>query len=226
VKALRYLRMSGYINSPEYRFWELTEKGRAAHELSEAELAQLLAEVRAVGEASGAPNTPGGEPEDEAPPSEIAHRPALLEALLRLPPAGFERFCERLLRESGFNDVRVTGRSGDGGIDGVGVLRVNSNPFVSYRVLFQCKRYDTKKVGSPDVRCLHGAMRGRSDNGLILTTSTFTADAISEATRYGAPVIELVDGAQLVMLCETLGMGLIPRTVYDVDTNFFSQFAT
>jgi restriction system protein len=125
-----------------------------------------------------------------------------------LPPQGFERFCQRLLRESGFQQVKVTGRSGDGGIDGIGVLQINA--FVSFKVLFQCKRY-AGSVGSPQVRDFRGAMAGRADTGLILTTGTFTLDAKSEAVRDGVAPIELVDG-------------LIPRTSYEVDERFFDEF--
>ncbi len=230
TKALRYLNMSGYVekpasgDKPTFGVWALTEKGQVPRDLSEDEIANLLAQVRKANNPAGVPDDPESDPEDDGAASDIAHRPRLLAAILRLSPAGFERFCESLLRASGFAEVRVTGRSGDGGIDGIGILRINSNPFVSYRVVFQCKRYDTKRVGSPEVRNLHGAMHGRSDHGIILTTSTFTADAITEATRDGAPMVELIDGDQLVTLCENLRLGLIPRTLLDVDTSFFSQF--
>jgi restriction system protein len=138
-----------------------------------------------------------------------------------LPPQGFERLCQRLLRESGFQQVKVTGRSGDGGIDGIGILQIN--PFVSFKVLFQCKRY-VGAVGAPQIRDFRGAMMGRADKGLILTTGTFTADAQTEAVRDGAPPVELVDGQGLVTLLEQLELGLVPRTTYEVDFRFFEEF--
>ena len=110
------------------------------------------------------------------------HREELLRLLLDLPPLGFERLCQRLLRESGFVRVAVTGRSGDGGIDGHGNLEVN--PLVSFKVLFQCKRY-AKTVVPSQVRDFRGAMQGRADKGIILTTGTFTAEARREALRDG-----------------------------------------
>lgn len=113
----------------------------------------------------------------------------LLNILKALPPSGFERICQRLLRESGFQQVVVTGKSGDGGIDGHGILQIN--PVVSFNVLFQCKRYQGS-VSASHVRDFRGAMMGRTDKGIILTTGTFTLDAKKEARRDGVPPIELV----------------------------------
>ena len=138
-----------------------------------------------------------------------------------LPPKGFEQLCQRLLRESGFDQVVVTGRSGDGGIDGIGVLKVN--PFVAFKVLFQCKRY-VGTVSSSEVRDFRGAMQGRADKGIILTTGKFSSDALKESVRDGVPPIELVDGERLIVLFETLELGLTPRTTYDIDLGFFAQF--
>jgi len=138
-----------------------------------------------------------------------------------LTPAGFEKLCQRLLRESGFSQVKVTGKSGDGGIDGYGVLELN--PLMSFKVLFQSKRY--KDVVSTDkIRDFRGAMAGRADKGIIITTGRFTQDAKNEAVRDGVPPIELVDGDKLVTMFEKLEFGLIPRTVYDIDLDFFKEF--
>ena len=140
-----------------------------------------------------------------------------------LPPAGFERICQRLLRESGFQQVIVTGRSGDGGIDGHGVLEIN--PLVTFKVLFQCKRYgDSTAVTPSQIRDFRGAMQGRADKGLVLTTGSFTAEARREATRDGVPPIELVDGEKLVRMFEQAQLGLRPRQTYEVDVPFFEEF--
>jgi len=159
------------------------------------------------------------ESEDHPPISD--YRDDILRILRAIPAAGFERLCQRLLRESGFEHVTVTGKSGDGGIDGVGILQIN--PFVSFNVLFQCKRY-SGSVSPSQIRDFRGAMMGRADKGLVLTTGTFTVEARREARRDGAPPIELVDGEKLVKLFEELEFGLKPRTTYDVDNEFFSQF--
>jgi restriction system protein len=119
----------------------------------------------------------------------------LLVILRGIAPDAFERLAQRLLREAGFLKVEVTGRSGDGGIDGIGVLRVN---LLSFQVLFQCKRYQGS-VGAPAIRDFRGATVGRSDKGLMMTTGTFTPEAKREATRDGAPAIDLIDNAYCVV---------------------------
>ena len=128
-----------------------------------------------------------------------------------MPPDGFERLAQRLLREAGFVNVTVTGKSGDGGIDGVGVYRLS---LVSFQTFFQCKRYQGK-VAPHAVRDFRGAMAGRGDRGLLITTGSFTKEAQSEATRDGAPPIELIDGDQLCDLLKSYELGV--RTVTRVE---------
>jgi len=70
--------------------------------------------------------------------SEPDWKDQLIERLLAMPPDAFEKLARRLLREAGFVSARVTGRSGDGGIDGIGVYRLS---LVSFPAFFQCKRY-------------------------------------------------------------------------------------
>jgi len=154
-------------------------------------------------------------------PEDVGHRSSLLNLLLDLPADGFERLCQRLLRESGFEKVQITGKSGDGGLDGIGVLQINA--FVSFKVLFQCKRY-SGSVNPSQVRDFRGAMMGRADKGIILTTGTFTADAKKEAVRDGVPPIELVDGEKLLDMFEQLELGLRPKKAYEIDTTFFDEF--
>jgi restriction system protein len=139
----------------------------------------------------------------------------LLAAIRKMSPSGFERLAQRLLREAGFIKVEVTGGSGDGGIDGVGVLRVN---LLSFQVLFQCKRY-LGTVGAGAVRDFRGAMIGRADKGLMITTGIFSGDAKREATRDGAPAIDLIDGDHLCDLLKDLKLGtrveMIERVIVD-----------
>jgi restriction system protein len=125
------------------------------------------------------------------------------------------------LREAGFQQVTVTGKTGDHGIDGHGILELN--PFVTFKVLFQCKRYKGS-VTTSQVRDFRGAMEGRADKGMIMTTGTFTQEARREARRDGARPIELVDGEKLVAMFEKLELGLKPKTVFDVDETFFEEF--
>lgn len=221
--ARYYLVRAGYIDSSRRGVWALTEKGRTAQVLSESEIQDLVREVIAEwGRRPGREET-DTEEEEDLPPDEMDrdHRAHLLQIMQVLPPDGFERLCQRLLREAGFEQVTVTGRSGDGGIDGLGILELNA--FVSFKVLFQCKRY-AGSVGAGAIRDFRGAMMGRADKGLVLTTGSFTVDAKREAVRDGVPPIELVDGEKLVDLFEQLELGLRPRTTYDVDPAFFDEF--
>jgi restriction system protein len=143
---------------------------------------------------------------------------------LRLSPSGFERLAQRVLREAGFTNVTVTGRSGDGGIDGVGTYRLS---LVSFPVYFQCKRY-RGSVPSRDVRDFRGALVGRGEKGLFITTGSFTREAQREANREGATPIELIDGPVLCDLLKEyrLGVSVIIRTVEDVSVRgeFFDDF--
>ena len=120
------------------------------------------------------------------------------------------------MRESGFIQVEVTGRSGDGGIDGHGVLRVGG--LLSFPVIFQCKRY-RKPVSSGVVRDFRGAMVGRADKGLIITTGSFTRDADREATRDGASPIDLIDGEQLMDKLKDLRLGITTKQVEVVEVS-------
>ena len=144
----------------------------------------------------------------------------LHKILLSLDPYAFERLAQRLLRESGFIQVQVTGKSGDGGIDGVGIARING--FLSFHVLFQCKRYQGS-VTAGQIRDFRGAMQGRTDKGLFITTGTFTRDAIKEATRDGAPPIDLIDGEQLVQRLKELSLGVKITMIesVEVDADWF-----
>ncbi len=152
----------------------------------------------------------------------IAWHQQLHNLLLSLSPEAFERLTQRMLRESGFIQVQVTGKSGDGGIDGVGIARING--FLSFHVLFQCKRYQGSVTAS-QVRDFRGAMQGRTDKGLLITTGTFTRDAMKEATRDGAPPIDLIDGEQLVLRLKELGLGIKITMIesVEVDANWFAK---
>jgi restriction system protein len=223
-----YLAKDGFIDSSRHGVWTLTEKGQTALELSDQQLDELVRRVQSSSARPQAPPTPqmvaaeAAPTADEQPPdSEVDYREQLAALLKTLPPDGFERLCQRLLRESGFEQVSVTGRSGDGGIDGIGILQVN--PLVSFKVLFQCKRY-TGSVGPSFVRDFRGAMQGRAEKGIILTTGSFSADAKREAAREGVPPIELVDGMRLLEMVERLELGLKPRTTYDIDQEFFNKY--
>ena len=151
---------------------------------------------------------------------ELSWKQQVLDALLAMPPEAFERLSQRLLRESGFTQVEVTGRSRDGGIDGKGVLRLGG--LINFQVVFQSKRY-AGTVSAGIVRDFRGAMIGRADKGLIISTGTFSRDARAEAIRDGAPAIDLVDGQELAELLKkyTLGVKTVMVEKVEVDAEWF-----
>lgn len=219
--ARSYLKMPGFLASAGRGVWVLTDAGREALSLNSDQLRKKVNEAyrRLNAERqkkSAIDNAEAHKAEDEADWSD-----RLLAKLKSIEPAAFERLAQRLLRESGFVKVEVTGKAGDGGIDGVGVLRMN---LISFQVLFQCKRY-AGSVSAGTVRDFRGAMQGRADKGLIITTGTFTTDAKREATRDGAPAIDLVDGELLCQLLKERGLGVTVRQVVveevDIDAGFF-----
>jgi len=220
--ARMYLVSDGYIDSSKRGVWTLTEKGIQS-ELSEDDVFDLIKTIRKKGLSSSKTLKPqeDNKTEDEELTDIEPQSAVLLDILKQLSPSGFERLCQRLLRESGFEKVIVTGKSSDGGIDGNGILKIN--PFVSFNVIFQCKRYK-ETVGAAQIRDFRGAMMGRADKGIFLTTGRFTMEAKKEARRDGVPPIELVDGEKLVDMFEQLELGVKPITTYEVDMNFFNEF--
>lgn len=221
--ARSYLKSADYLASGGRGVWLLTDAGRNALGISEAELKKNVA--KAVKAETDAKKLQTRQPErSELPgPDEdsLDWKDRLLGVLKAMDPAAFERLAQRLLRESGFVKVEVTGRSGDGGIDGTGILQLS---LMSFHVLFQCKRYQGS-VGSGAVRDFRGAMMGRTDKGLIITTGTFSPDARREATRDGAPPIDLIDGMALCEKLKELSLGVETRLVEEVsvDPDWFSQ---
>jgi restriction system protein len=207
-----YLKKAGLAENSERGVWALTDAGE---KISEESLVQIPKKVRWTKKSKEqATQTDDGEHETD-------WQQKALSAIGNMKSDAFERLSQRMLRESGFTRVEVTGRSGDGGIDGIGVLRVN---LVSFQVIFQCKRWKGS-VGAKVVRDFRGAMVGRADKGLIITASSFTADARREATRDGAPAIDLVDGETLCQLLKDLKLGIKVRNVeeVDIDLAFFTS---
>ena len=222
--ARSWLKFPNFISNPKRGVWVLTENGRAAAEKSNAEIRKIVDEsYKAVMAAKAKPDGAQDTTAPDIEADDVRWSDTLLQRVQTIEPAAFERLCQRLLRQSGFTRVEVSGKSGDGGIDGVGVLRMN---LISFQVLFQCKRWKGS-VGSEIVRNFRGAMQGRADKGLIITTGTFTADARREATRDGAPAIDLIDGEALCALMKELVLGVIVRPVtienVSIDENFFAS---
>lgn len=200
--ARTYLRKFGLLENSSRGVWALTDKAKNVTEVDASEVVRF---VRALDKQEG---TKKREPDETA--KELSEQEGWkdrLSAVLtqRLDPSAFERLVQRVLRESGFVQVEVTGRTGDGGIDGKGIARIHG--FMSFHVLFQCKRYKGS-VPASEIRDFRGAMVGRADKGLFITTGTFTPAAVKEATRDGAPPIDLVDGNEFAEKLKELGLGV------------------
>lgn len=222
--ARTYLKNAAIIRSVGVGLWELTEKGAKA---SEAEvLGSVMAWRRdpAQGGPERAPESGIVETErqDAGDGQDVAWEETVVAAVQEMNPERVERLFLRILREEGFEQLEHVGKPGDGGIDGVGVYRIS---LLSFRIYFQCKRYRSG-IGSSDIRNFRGAMEGRGERGLFVTTSWFTKSAEEEASRAGARPVDLIDGMMLAGLIAKhhLGVSIEKRNTHVVDTTFFEDF--
>lgn len=225
--ARTYLKKGGAVDNSERGVWSLTDKGEG---LRKSDIPEIISEIRLnrrpfsqrihrIEQASlGLDDPYNSETEDTI---ELHWREELLGTIKDMDPMAFERLTQRILRESGFKSVEVTGRTGDGGIDGLGVLQVN---LITFSIGFQCKRY-SGSVGSPEVRNFRGALDGKCEKGLLITTGSFTSEAQKEANRDGAKSIDLVDGDRLCDLLKDLSLGVFTKTVEEISINadWFAQ---
>lgn len=220
-----YLVREGLVAASKRGVWSLTENGRNKH-LTNEEAREIFLKWVKIFQDQRRQKAISNEPVSanitaDAGTESAGYRFNVLEVIMNLPAPGFEKLSQRILREARFTHVEVTGRSGDEGIDGYGTLQINA--LVSFKVLFQCKRY-RKSVSPNHIRDFRGAMAGRADKGIVITTGTFTAEARREATRDGVPPIELIDGERLVDMLEELELGLKPRKSFEIDGLFFKEF--
>lgn len=215
-----YLKNYGALENSSYGVWSLTPKGTKIFKVSREEVNNFVknkfkGSVSSIEEETDegkTPETAKGIWEDE-----------LLENIMKLSPPSFERLCQRILRESGFEKVKVVGRVGDGGIDGTGIFKLGG--LLSMPVIFQCKRYRGNVV-SKEIRDFRGAMSGRTDKGLFITTGNFTRDAKLEAIREGVPLIDLIDGEKLVQKMKELGLGvnIVQEEKVEINDEWFEGF--
>jgi restriction system protein len=218
--ARSWLKAARIVTNSDRGVWALTPQGDKITDIDYVELPQKVRhavyEVRKLRRRSTDEVESLEEEEEEGDWKE-----RVLDTITKISPDAFERLSQRILRESGFTRVQVTGKSGDSGIDGTGVLRLN---LLSFHVLFQCKRWKGS-VGPGVVRDFRGAMQGRADKGLILTTGTFSPEARREATRDGAPAIDLIDGDALCLLLKDLRLGISIEQIESikVQPNFFND---
>jgi restriction system protein len=223
--ARQYLVWEGLLDSPERGVWMLTPKGTRAHldEKASREMFLKWVHIHQKTRKHKAPISisPSAATEDEEETPEEVEEQSLIEVIQSLPAEGFERLCKRVLHEYGFERLTVLGKSHDGGIDGCGILRLN--PFVSIKVMFQCKRVQGA-VSRAQVGDFRNATMGRADKGIFITTGHFSSDAKKEVDRDGVLPIELVDNERLVELFEAKCLGLKPKQAFEIDHTFFDQF--
>ena len=206
-----YLKRYGLLENSYRGVWALTASG---YKITSVDKEEVKKKVKTIDQERKLKEGKITEEESTNEIFELDWQGKLLDILQNMPPDKFERLCQRVLRELGFVNVEVTGRTGDGGIDGKGVIRLGG--VLSYHVIFQCKRY--KGSISPSlIRDFRGAMVGRSDKGLFITTGSYTREAKKEAQRDGAPPIDLLDGFQFAEKLKELKLGVDIYNVEKVD---------
>jgi len=215
-----YLKSYGLLENSTRGVWALTSMGRKTQRVDEKDVVKTVRENQRKERSSEHIETGS----DYEPESAESWRDQALNVLLELDPSAFERLIQRLLRESGFVQVQVTGKSGDGGIDGKGIMKLGG--LLGFHVIFQCKRYKGS-VSPSQIRDFRGAMVGRADKGLFVTTGSFTKDAIKEASRDGASPIDLIDGDLLVDKLKEFGLGIQTKIVevekISIDPDWFDS---
>ena len=168
-----------------------------------------------------APKDNGLEADPEDMPEEIRPwRKKLYDVLVHMDPYAFERLAQRVLRECGFTQVEVTKKSGDGGIDGTGKLRING--IFSFNIAFQCKRYQGI-VSAGDIRDFRGSLTTNIEKGVLITTGSFSKSAIEEASSPGKQQIDLIDGEEFITKLAEFGIGVKEVKDYEVNEEFFSK---
>jgi restriction system protein len=214
-----YLKKYGLLENSFRGVWALS---KANIDVTKLNAAEIKKSVREQSKLTG--KTPGAE--ESKQPEEVENseewKQQILNTLYHISSSAFERLAQRILRESGFVQVEVTGKTGDGGIDGKGIVRING--FLSFHVIFQCKRYKGSVTPS-QIRDFRGAMQGRADKGLFITTGTFTREAVKESIRDGAPPIDLIDGEILCDKLKELKLGVDTKfvEVIEVKKEWFSN---
>lgn len=213
--AKTYLKNFGAIENSKHRVWSLNAKGVKMLKddcIDVKEICNFSARKHGKTSLTSAENLIEKESTN--------WREQIIEILQHLDPYAFERLAQRLLRECGFSDVQVTKRSGDGGIDGTGKLRIQG--IFSFNVAFQCKRYKGQ-VGAPEIREFRGSLGTNIEKGVLITTGAFTKAAKEEASCEGKRLIDLMDGEELINKLAEYGIGLNEVKSYEVDEEFFNS---
>ncbi|WP_031427012.1 restriction endonuclease [Flavimarina sp. Hel_I_48] len=212
--ARNYLKRYEILENSSRGIWALTEKGQKTRDVNQEKVKRTVVKLDKA--ERGKKTSKKEEPQIENITEELedfSWQEKLIQTIRKIDPDQFERLCQRLLRELGFVNVEVTGRANDGGIDGKGIFKIGS--VLSFHVVFQAKRYKGS-VSSSTIRDFRGAMSGRADKGLILTTGSFTREAKKEATRDGATPIDLIDGNEFAEKLKELHLGITIEMVEEV----------
>ena len=226
--ARTYLRTFGVIENSARAVWSIRPDYVSVDQLDEKEIVAFVKKDNAskrnkksITEASEIPEDDDPTNDYEEYPDELKPwREKLAEVLQNMDPYGFERLAQRVLRECGFSQVEVTKKSGDGGIDGTGKLRING--IFSFNVAFQCKRYKGL-VGAGEIRDFRGSLTTDIEKGVMITTGTFSKAAKEEASNPGKQQIDLIDGEEFITKIAEYGIGVKPITVYEIDEEFFKK---
>ena len=213
--ARNYLKRYGLIENSSRGVWALTKAGQKTTEVNQEKVKKVV--VKKDKEERLLKKLENFKPKEIQDTTEeiedFSWQDKLIETMKTIKPEQFERLCQRLLRELGFVNVEVTGRTKDGGIDGKGLIRLGG--VLSFHVVFQAKRYQGS-VSSSVIRDFRGAMSGRADKGVILTTGSFTREAKKEAQRDGAIPIDLIDGNDFAEKLKELNLGVSIELVEEV----------
>lgn len=213
--ARTYLKNYGAVENSKQGVWVLTTKGAALAKQADLDVKEI---IRFTNNKNGETKTNGTD--NDSPTEPKGWREQITDLLLNMSPYAFEKLAQRLLRECGFSDVEVTKKSGDGGIDGTGKLRING--IFSFNVAFQCKRYKGA-VGAPEIRDFRGSLSTNIEKGVLITTGSFTRAALEEASSEGKRLIDLMDGEELINKLAEYGIGLNEVKSYEVDLDFFNS---
>lgn len=230
--ARTYLKNYGIIVNSARSVWSITSEYASELTVSAKEIVaftvQKNAKKREMAKSNDKPDGKMNKPEDDIDsnddvefPDEVKPwRQQLANVLQNMDPYGFERLSQRLLRECGFTQVSVTKKSGDGGIDGTGKLKING--IVSFNVAFQCKRYKGL-VSSGDIRDFRGSLTTDIEKGIFITTGSFSKAAKDEATTPGKKQIDLIDGEEFISKLAEYSIGVKEVKTYEIDEDFFAK---
>lgn len=219
--ARTYLKNYGAISNSGRSVWAITPRFLQIDTIDPKDVERTVRKANRIG--ASADQTSGEDnPEKDGVESEEIRpwRERLSKVLTSMDPYGFERLTQRLLRECGFSQVIVTRKTGDGGIDGTGKLKING--FFSFNVAFQCKRY-SGAVGAPEIRDFRGSLTTDIEKGIFITTGTFTKAAVDEASNAGKQQIDLISGEEFMNKLAEHGIGLKEIKDYEIDEDFFRK---